>query len=142
MNIERIIITLNPDGTFRGASATDFGGLPVHLEPEQLEKVAPSINAASLVRIEEAEAALTAAKSEAEAALTAAKSEAEAAKAALAEKEAYQAAMVETVTTVLQSRDVKKFEALAIEFLKPEEEKIRAEKLAQLKALKAELGIT
>ena len=49
--------------------------------------------------------------------------------------------MVQRVSAVLQSGDRTQYQALAIEFLTPAEEKIRAEKLAQLAALKAELGI-
>ena len=51
MKTERIIITFNPDGSFRGASATDFGGLPVDLDPARLADVAPMINAAALASL-------------------------------------------------------------------------------------------
>lgn len=50
--------------------------------------------------------------------------------------------MIQKVTAALQSEDrAAQFTALAVEFLTPEQERIRAEKLAQLEALKAELGI-
>jgi len=45
------------------------------------------------------------------------------------------------VAEALQARDPAQYEALAIEFLTPEQDRIRAEKLAQLEALKTELGI-
>jgi len=61
--------------------------------------------------------------------------------ASLTALESFRDEMVQRVSAVLQSGDPAQFEALAIEFLTPAEEKIRAEKLAQLAALKAELGI-
>jgi len=61
--------------------------------------------------------------------------------ASLTALETFRDEMVQRVSTALQSGDPAQFEALAIEFLTPAEEKIRAEKLAQLAALKAELGI-
>jgi precorrin-4 methylase len=68
--------------------------------------------------------------------------------AALTALEAFRDSMVEKVTTVLQSGDPEQYAALAVEFLTPEEEKIRAEKMAkiadlkaQAAAIEAELGI-
>jgi len=51
MSLERIIICFHPDGKFRGASATDFGGQPVHLEPKELSAMFPDLNAAALARV-------------------------------------------------------------------------------------------
>ena len=66
----------------------------------------------------------------------------------LAQLESFRSSMVEKVTTVLQSGDPEQFAALAVEFLTPEEEKVRAEKMAkiadlkaQAEAIEAELGI-
>tara|TARA_R110000868_G_scaffold302692_2_gene563252 strand:+ start:1931 stop:2218 length:288 start_codon:yes stop_codon:yes gene_type:complete len=61
--------------------------------------------------------------------------------AALTALEAFRDSMVAKVSTVLQSNDPEQFAALAVEFLTPEQDKVRAEKMAQLEALKAELGI-
>jgi hypothetical protein len=65
--MERIIITFNKDGSFRGSSAQDFDGQPKPLDEAGLKAVAPSINEAALaeiVRLEsehaEAETALAA----------------------------------------------------------------------------------
>lgn len=69
-------------------------------------------------------------------------------RAALEEKQAYQAMMEERVATVLQSGDPAQYEALAQEFLTPAQELARKAKLAELAeieakaaALKAELGV-
>jgi len=75
-------------------------------------------------------------------ALAAKESELASAKAAYAEKAAYQEAMVQKVSAVLASKDPAQYEALAKEFLTPAEQLARAEKLAQIAALQAELGIT
>ena len=39
MNTERIIICLNEDGTFKAASAQDFGGLPFPISLDELQKL-------------------------------------------------------------------------------------------------------
>ncbi|MEI8044232.1 MAG: hypothetical protein WCL11_22670 [Verrucomicrobiota bacterium] len=44
MTTERITITFNEDGSFRGASATDFGGLPTPVDTAQLHALNPGIN--------------------------------------------------------------------------------------------------
>jgi len=49
--------------------------------------------------------------------------------------------MIAKVSAALQSGNLEALQAIAVDFLTPEEEKQRAEKLAQLEALKAELGI-
>lgn len=123
MALERIIITFEQDGTFRGASATDFGGLPVDLTQVDLAKIIPDLNTAALSKADAIEA-----------------------EKAIVEKQAtdllaYKDAMVSRVTEVLQSGDPEQFAALAVDFLTPEQDKIRAEKMAQLESLKAELGI-
>lgn len=63
--MERIIITFTQDGTFRGASVTDFSGQPKPLDDAALNAIFPAINASSLSRVttlEEDLAALTTAK--------------------------------------------------------------------------------
>ena len=50
----------------------------------------------------------------------------------------YKAAMEKTVSDVLQSGDPAQYEALAVEFLTPVQEKERQAKLAQIEALKAQ----
>ena len=59
-------------------------------------------------------------------------------KTTLEQLEAFRVGMVAKVSAVLQSGDPEQFAALAVEFLTPEEEKARAEKLAKVEALKAE----
>jgi precorrin-6B methylase 1 len=49
--------------------------------------------------------------------------------------------MAQKVSTTLQSGDPAQFQALAMEFLTPEQDRIRAEKLAQFEALKTELRL-
>ena len=53
--MERIVITLNQDGTFRGASVNDFSGLPQPLDVEALAELFPTVDAASLARVAELE---------------------------------------------------------------------------------------
>jgi len=63
--MERIIITFTQDGTFRGASVTDFAGKPEPLDDAALNALFPAVNASSLARVttlEEELAALTTAK--------------------------------------------------------------------------------
>jgi len=54
--MERIIITLDRNGKFRGASAQDWDGMPVPVDADWLNGFAPELNAATLVRIAELEA--------------------------------------------------------------------------------------
>lgn len=49
--------------------------------------------------------------------------------------------MTQKVISALQSNDPEQVKALGIEFITPEQEKIRQEKIAQLEALKVELGL-
>ena len=51
MPLERIIITFETTGEFRGASATDFDGQPVHLEPADLAGKVATLNAAAVARL-------------------------------------------------------------------------------------------
>jgi len=63
--MERIIITFQQDGTFRGASVTDFAGQPKPLDDAALNALFPAVNASSLSRVttlEEDLAAMTTAK--------------------------------------------------------------------------------
>lgn len=60
--MERIIITFEQDGAFRGASVTDFDGLPKPLDQSGLSDIFPAINEAALARVatlEEELAAIT-----------------------------------------------------------------------------------
>jgi hypothetical protein len=150
--MERIVITFNQDGSFRGASVTDFDGLPQPLDEAGLAAIAPEINAASLVAQAKAESELSEAKIKAEADLKTEQEQAatklsevnaslSAEKAKVASLEAYKTAMSQKVSSALASNDLEQIQALAVEFLTPEEELKRAAKLAQLEALKAELGL-
>jgi len=70
--MERIIITFKEDGTFRGASVTNFAGKPEPLDDAGLSALFPAVNASSLARVttlEEDLAALTTAKDSATAEL-------------------------------------------------------------------------
>jgi len=60
MSTERIIITFNQDGSWRGASSTDFGGQPLPLSLSDLSSVCPDLNTALLATISELEAKLAA----------------------------------------------------------------------------------
>ena len=54
--MERIVITFQQDGTFRGASVTDFDGQPKPLDEAALNALFPAINASSLARVTTLEA--------------------------------------------------------------------------------------
>jgi hypothetical protein len=54
--MERIIITFNKDGSFRGSSVQDFDGSPKPLDEARLKAIAPSINEAALAEIVRLEA--------------------------------------------------------------------------------------
>ena len=63
--MERIIITFQQDGTFRGASVTDFAGQPKPLDEAALNALFPDVNASSFSRVttlEEDLSAMTTAK--------------------------------------------------------------------------------
>jgi|DEB0MinimDraft_6_1074348.scaffolds.fasta_scaffold03993_4 Asp-tRNA(Asn)/Glu-tRNA(Gln) amidotransferase C subunit len=51
--MERIVITFQKDGTFRGASITDFEGLPVPVDQSRLEELVPGINQTAIARVTE-----------------------------------------------------------------------------------------
>ena len=50
---ERIIITFNEDGSWRGASSTDFKGQPVPLDSTLLSVVAADINTSLLATVDD-----------------------------------------------------------------------------------------
>lgn len=56
--MERIVITFHGDGTFRGASITDFEGLPVPVDQSRLEELVPGINQTAIARVAELESEL------------------------------------------------------------------------------------
>ena len=89
-------------------------------------------------QLEQAQAVVTTLAAEHEAALSAKNAELAVAQTALNEKIAYQAAMEQRVTAVLQSGDPAQYEALARDFLTPAQEKERLAKLARIEALRAE----
>ena len=63
--MERIVITFQQDGTFRGASVTDFAGQPKPLDEAALNALFPAVNASSFSRVttlEEDLSAMTTAK--------------------------------------------------------------------------------
>ena len=63
--MERIIITFQQDGTFRGASVADFAGQPKPLDEAALNALFPAVNASSFSRVttlEEDLSAMTTAK--------------------------------------------------------------------------------
>jgi chaperonin cofactor prefoldin len=63
--MERIVITFQQDGTFRGASVTDFAGQPKPLDEAALNALFPDVNASSFSRVttlEEDLSAMTTAK--------------------------------------------------------------------------------
>ena len=49
--MERIVITFQQDGTFRGASVTDFAGQPKPLDETALNALFPDVNASSFSRV-------------------------------------------------------------------------------------------
>jgi len=51
--MERIVITFQKDGTFRGALITDFEGLPVPVDQSRLEELVPGINQTAIARVTE-----------------------------------------------------------------------------------------
>ena len=53
--MERIVLTFHKDGTFRGASLTDFEVLPVPVDQSRLEELVPEINQAAIARVTELE---------------------------------------------------------------------------------------
>ena len=125
MALERIIITFEKSGEFRGASATDYDGLPTHLDQSALTAIIPELNAAAMAKLETIEATHAAD-------LAAATAERDALRALKAEMEA-------KVMAALQSGDPEQFAALGVEFITPEQQKLKAEKLALIAQLQAEV---
>ena len=108
-----ILIRGNAEGGFQGAHVIDEpNGIPRKVTQADIEGIAPSINAAALVEFGKVESL-----------------------------ECYKAEMVEKVSTALQSGKIETIQALAVEFLTPEQELKRAARLAEFEALKAELGL-
>lgn len=122
--IYTIVIT---DGVFQGASSHTDRGDAVPLDATTLADHLPEINAAAVAKLETIEATHAA--------------EIATLQTQLAALTDLQTSMTARVTAVLQSGDPLQYEALGREFVTPEQDRIRAEKLAQLNALKAELGI-
>jgi hypothetical protein len=58
MAIERIVITRNLNGSFRGASVQDFNGLPVALTEAEVIALLPAETQAAVARVVELEATL------------------------------------------------------------------------------------
>jgi len=82
--MERIVITFQKDGTFRGASVTDFAGQPKPLDEAALNALFSNVNASALSRV----TTLEAEKATLEAAKESATTDIEAANARIAELEA------------------------------------------------------
>lgn len=53
--MERIVITFHKDGTFRGASLTDFEGLPLPVDQSRLGELVPEINQSAIARVTQLE---------------------------------------------------------------------------------------
>lgn len=132
MNIERIIITFNPDGTFRGASTQDSGGLPAPVSQAALGGVGEDIGQTLLAAMESKDAEIAGKDAQI---------------AELADFKTRAESGIAQVVAVIQDpaidheTTIQTVLAVIAEGTAPEEEKIRAEKLAQLEALKSELGI-
>lgn len=99
--LERVIIALNPDGTFKGASSTDFKGIPIPLDLDALNAVVPQLNAALMTRIGELETALKAATTEIETA----KAERDSAQASLKEHQSISDSLVTAARAAIDSQD-------------------------------------
>lgn len=134
MNQQRILIVLSATGEFQGASITTDAGDPQPVDLTALGALLPGINGAAIAKLETIEA-------DHAAAIAAKDAELQALSTAFQQLESLRVSMVEKVSTALQSGDPEKFVALGVEFLTPEAEKLRAEKLAQFEALRVELGI-
>jgi len=108
-----ILIRGNATGGFQGAHVIDEpNGIPRKVTQADIEAIAPSINAAALIEFGKVESL-----------------------------ESFKSEMIGKVSAALQSGNLEALQAIAVDFLTPEQEKQRAEKLAQLEALKAELGV-
>ena len=134
MTTERILITFNKDGTFRGASNYGWDGMPAPLDVAALKALFPQLNAAAVAKVATVEAELQAEKSAKDEALAAVTTERD-------QLLALKSDMEGKVRNALATGDTSQFVAVATDFLTPAEAKIRARKLAEYEALKAELGL-
>ena len=109
------------DGVITHCDMRDENSNLLPLDIAELETAIPSLNAGLI------------------ASLAAKDDELAAVKAAFAEKQAYQDAMVEKVSAVIASKDPAQYEQLAQEFLTPAQELAKAEIAAQIAALQEKL---
>ena len=109
------------DGIITHCDMRDENSNLLPLDIAELETAIPSLNAGLI------------------ASLAAKDDELAAVKAAFAEKQAYQDAMVEKVSAVIASKDPAQYEQLAQEFLTPAQELAKAEIAAQIAALQDKL---
>ena len=109
------------DGIITHCDMRDENSNLLPLDIAELETAIPSLNAGLI------------------ASLAAKDDELAAVKAAFAEKQAYQDAMVEKVSAVIASKDPAQYEQLAQEFLTPAQELAKAEIAAQIAALQEKL---
>jgi len=147
------------DGKLSGISQHNGKLDAVPLTIEELTAIVPELNVATMAKIADmataAKEAETKASEELKAAADAAASEISALKSdlsttasALASMDAYKAEMVSKVKKALQSNNPENFQAVAVEFLTPEDQKERQAKIAEIEsleskiaAMKSELGI-
>ena len=109
------------DGIITHCDMRDENSNLLPLDIAELETAIPSLNAGLI------------------ASLAAKDDELAAVKAAFAEKQAYQDAMVQKVSAVIASKDPAQYEQLAQEFLTPAQELAKAEIAAQIAALQEKL---
>lgn len=137
--LERVIIALNPDGTFKGASSTDFKGYPIPLDLDALNAVVPQLNAALLTKIGELEPAVKTVTAERDAAQASLKEHQEisdslvtAARSAIESQDPVALQNILTQASLFgKAREVAKLEAEAAELeAKAAEAKARAAELA------------
>ena len=145
MPLERIIITFEKSGEFRGASATDFDGLPAHLDATELGKKITKLNAAAVARLVVVDAEITAKESEKLAAIAAKDSEKEAAIQAVRDKAEAAESALTAIESAIANPDVDDAATLEIakaEVVKSKLSKRQKEKAAiqaQIDALKEQL---
>ena len=120
-----ILIRGNAEGQFQGAHVIDAPSADARaVTAADINALAPDINAAALVFAQANDAVIADLNAK------------------IVVLETLKKTMIQKVTDALQSGDPAQFQAIALDFITPEEEKIRAEKLAQLESLKAELGVS
>jgi hypothetical protein len=141
MSQQRYTIVIDADGTLAGASLHD-GNLDAQpLDLKALAKVVPKINDAALAKVDQHAAEVAAIKATHSDELAFRKMEHDKVTAERDALETLRQTMTGKVRAALETGDVAKFFELGVEFLTPEDEKIRAGKLAKLAELKAELGL-